>query len=141
MRRALLRRDGAGFGAVSREDRSQAERFFTDLVGPARSPRLMLPRPRDEARLRMPPPTEHQTYGAPVLRAGNVGTAVDARAGHQVTFDLAASEPSPKHVAAAYPLAGTDAQRWDWLRWGLFDATTSAAIAIRGGHGATRLLD
>jgi muramoyltetrapeptide carboxypeptidase len=179
MRRAPLRRDGAaGFGAVSREERDQAELFFTDLAGSPPSPLRMLRRPRDRALLRMPPPTEHQTYRAPVLAAGNVGPAIDgtqnlahialvspsgaldgandlaqitaltrafsrafARAGHQVAFDLAANEPSPKHVAAAYPLAGTDAQRWASLRWGLFETTTSAAIAIRGGHGATRLLD
>ena len=130
----------------------------------------------------MPPPAEHQTVGAPVLRAGAVGPAVDGRqtvahialvspsgalagantaaqinaqiaaltpnftnvftpAGHQVTFDLAPGEPSPTHIAAAYRLAGTDAQRWRSLRWGLFDPATAAAIAIRGGHGATRLLD
>lgn len=182
MRRALVRHDGdglaAGFGAVSREERYQAELFFTDLVGPPRSPRLLLRRPRDQVRLRMPPLTEHQTTGAPVLRAGVVGPAVDGRqnaahialvspsgaldgannlvqinaltpnftnvftaAGHRVTFDLAPGEPSPTHIAGAYRLAGTDAQRWASLRWGLFDPATSAAIAIRGGHGATRLLD
>jgi len=61
--------------------------------------------------------------------------------GHNVDFDLAPGEPSLPHVAAGYRLAGTDAQRWAALRWGLFDGATQAAIAIRGGHGATRLLD
>jgi muramoyltetrapeptide carboxypeptidase len=182
MKRALGRHDGdglaAGFGAVSREERHQAELFFATLLRPPRSLRPMSGRPRDQALLRTPAPTEHQTTGAPVLQAGNVGPAVNGTqntarlalvspsgaldgandlaqinaltgsftnrfnsAGHQVAFDLAPGEPSPPHVAGAYRLAGTDAQRWASLRWGLFDPATSAAIAIRGGHGATRLLD
>jgi hypothetical protein len=172
-----LRRDAtAGFGAVSRGERHRAELFFRDLVGLPRSSRLPLRRPPDQALLRLPPPAEHQTAGAPVLRAGAVGPAVDGTqnvahialvspsgalagantaaqinaqitgltpnftnvftaAGHQVTFDLAPGEPSPTHIAAAYRLAGTDAQRWESLRWGLFDPATAAAIAIREGTG------
>ncbi len=62
-------------------------------------------------------------------------------AGHTVRFDLAPGEPSPPHVSAAYRLAGTDFQRTESLRWGLFGTRTQAAMAIRGGHGATRILD
>ena len=168
----------AGFGAVSREERQEAERFFATLLGPPRPLWRMSRRPRDQALLGTPLPTEHQTTDVPVLQAGNVGPALNGRqnaahialvspsgaldppndlaqinaltgsfttrfnsVGHQVTFDLAPGEPSSPHVAGAFRLAGTDAQRWASLRWGLFDPATSAAIAIRGGHGATRLLD
>jgi muramoyltetrapeptide carboxypeptidase len=165
------RPDGAGlargFGTVSREERLQAELFLADLLGHSRSPQPVLP-----------PPAEHQVVGAPVLRAGAVGPAVDgtvnlahiglvspsgafpgsqltaingltptfvnafARANHRVSLDLATNPPSPAFSdEAQFSFAGTDAQRWESLRWGLFDPATVAAIATRGGHGATRLLD
>jgi muramoyltetrapeptide carboxypeptidase len=63
-------------------------------------------------------------------------------AGHQVAFDLAPNEASAAFAdESAYSLAGTDTQRWNALRWALFDQATVAVMATRGGHGATRLLD
>ena len=62
-------------------------------------------------------------------------------AGHTVAFDLAPGEPSAPHASASYSFAGTAAQRFASLKWGLFDPATQAAMAIRGGHGAMRLLD
>ena len=156
------------FGAVSRQERLQADRFLADLLGRARARQPMLP-----------PPAEHQVAGAAVLRAGAVGPPVNgtqnlahiglvspsgafppanqltainnlrptfvnlfANAGHRLIFDLAPAEPSPVFSdEAVFRFAGTDAQRWASLRWGLFDPATVAAMATRGGHGTTRLLD
>lgn len=63
-------------------------------------------------------------------------------AGHTVDYTLASGHPTATHTDsnANYTLAGTDAQRLDSLVFGMFDASIQAGMAIRGGHGATRLL-
>jgi muramoyltetrapeptide carboxypeptidase len=63
--------------------------------------------------------------------------------GHTVSLDQAPGAPfaaSTVHPSGAYRLAGTDANRWAAIKWGMFDPATTAMICVRGGYGVMRLL-
>src|SRR6185503_3309004 len=51
-------------------------------------------------------------------------------AGHRVSIDFAPHEPSPNfRDEADHVFPGTDTQRWEALRAGLFDPGTTAVVA------------
>jgi muramoyltetrapeptide carboxypeptidase LdcA involved in peptidoglycan recycling len=162
-------RPAHGFGGVSPAERREADLFAADLLGRSPLRRRELPPPAEHQVAGAPALTAgavgpavdgrvnlaHLALVAPSGALTQPGTqqaqinALTPRfvasfrgAGHGVALDLAPNEPSAAfRDEADYPLAGTDAQRWDALSWALFDPATVAVLATRGGHGATRLLD
>jgi muramoyltetrapeptide carboxypeptidase len=162
-------RSARGFGGVSPAERYAADLFLADLLGRSPVRRREPPPPAEHLMTGAPALTAgavgpavdgtqnvaHLALVAPsgALTAGGTQqvqinnltprfVTSFGNAGHQATFDLAPNEPSAAfRDESGYPLAGTDAQRWDALRWALFDPATVAVMGTRGGHGATRLLD
>jgi len=133
---------GARFGRqepLATEDQGLVEHASTPTVLVAGKVGPKLDGTKDTAQVAIVSPAAHKDKADIDKQRKKVTARFKAR-GHEVSLVHAPGAPfKSRLVKKEYALAGTDDERWEATRWGLFDPSTSAMICVRGGYGVTRM--